>query len=175
MFQLYHGEKKINVKENRRGNQEWTIQIHWQCIWIVFILCLCVPNVASVSGLSSSCVFVYPMLPAHLDCLRPVSLYTQCYQGFGTVFALGRYTGNIGYTRHGTKTVQIHWEHWVYKDTGRRQSRYTGNIGYTKTQDEDSPDTLATMGTQDTGRRQTKHKNTTQKTKKMSCPLRFLH
>ena len=30
MFQLYHGEKKINVKENRRGNQEWTIQIHWQ-------------------------------------------------------------------------------------------------------------------------------------------------
>jgi hypothetical protein len=28
--QLYHGEKKINVNENRRGNQEWTIQIHWQ-------------------------------------------------------------------------------------------------------------------------------------------------
>jgi len=21
---------KINVKENRRGNQEWTIQRHWQ-------------------------------------------------------------------------------------------------------------------------------------------------
>ena len=30
IFQLYHGGKKINVKETRRGNQEWTIQIHWQ-------------------------------------------------------------------------------------------------------------------------------------------------
>jgi len=23
-------EKKINVRENGRGNQEWTIQRHWQ-------------------------------------------------------------------------------------------------------------------------------------------------
>ena len=77
----------------------------YQCLWIVFVLCLvcpmlpvsldclrpvsCVPNVTSVSGLSSSCVLcaqcyqclwivfvlclVFPMLPVSLDCLRPVS------------------------------------------------------------------------------------------------------
>ena len=74
-------------------------------VLFVFVLCLvcpmlpvsldclrpvsCVPNVASVSGLSSSCVLcaqycqclwivfvlcpVCPMLPVSLDCLRPVS------------------------------------------------------------------------------------------------------
>jgi hypothetical protein len=24
------GRMKINVRENRRGNQDWTIQSHWQ-------------------------------------------------------------------------------------------------------------------------------------------------
>jgi hypothetical protein len=57
-------------------------------------------------------------------------------------------TGNIGHTRHATKTIQRHWQHWVQKtrdkdnpetlatlatqDTRRRQSRDTGNIGYTR-------------------------------------------
>ena len=26
-----------------------------------------------------------------------------------------RYTGNIGHTRHKTKTIQIHWQHWTHK------------------------------------------------------------
>ena len=24
------GKQEINIRENRRDNQEWTIQIHWQ-------------------------------------------------------------------------------------------------------------------------------------------------
>jgi hypothetical protein len=60
--------KQINVRENRSGNEEWTIQNHWQHwvhkTWLLlrfsltFICCVClrpvscVPNVASVSCLS---------------------------------------------------------------------------------------------------------------------------
>jgi hypothetical protein len=83
---------------------------------IVFVLCL-----------------VYPMLPVSLDCLRPVSclpnvacvfglssscvLFTQCCLCLWIVFVLGkqdtgrrqsRDTGNIGQTRHRTKTIQRH-------------------------------------------------------------------
>jgi hypothetical protein len=46
---------------------------------------------------------------------------------------------NIGYTRHRTKTIQRHRQHWVHK-----------------TQDEDNPETSTTLGTQDTGRRQSR-------------------
>jgi hypothetical protein len=139
----------------------------------------CVPNVTSVSELSSSCLLcthsetlvtlgtqetgrrqfrdtgnigytrdrtkiilvivlslVYPMLPVSLNWLRPVScvpnvtnvselssscvLCTQCYQEdhSETLVTLGtqetrrrqfRDTGNIGYTRDRTKTIQRHW------------------------------------------------------------------
>jgi hypothetical protein len=47
----------FGVRENRSGNQEWTIQRHWQNwvhktgAFIFFVLCL-----------------VYPMLPVSLDC-----------------------------------------------------------------------------------------------------------
>ena len=44
-----------------------------------------------------------------------------------------RETGNTGYTRQKTKTIQRNWQHWVHK-----------------TQDEDNPEKLATLGTQDT-------------------------
>ena len=62
-----------------------------------------------------------------------------------------RDSGNIGYTRHRTKTIQRQWQHRVHK-----------------TQDKDNLETVATSGTQDTGQRQTKQKNTTQITKMMS-------
>jgi hypothetical protein len=95
-----------------------------------------VPNGASVSGLSIlNCPFgflwivfvlclVSPMLPVSLDCLRPVSC---------------RDTGNIRLTRHRTKTIQRHWQHWAHK-----------------TQNDDNPETLAILGSQDTGRRQSR-------------------
>jgi len=50
-----------------------------------------------------------------------------------------RDTDNIGYTRHRTKTIQRHWQHWVHK-----------------THDKDNPETLTTLGTQDTWQRQSK-------------------
>ena len=50
-----------------------------------------------------------------------------------------RDTGSMGYTKHGTKTIQRHWQHGVYK-----------------TQDEDNLETLAAWGTQDRGRRQSR-------------------
>jgi Flp pilus assembly protein TadB len=74
--------KQINVRENRRGNQKWIIQRHWQhwaqdierrqkkqinvrenrrvyLFFFVSVLCL-VPNVASVSGLSIfDCLFCF--------------------------------------------------------------------------------------------------------------------
>jgi hypothetical protein len=62
----------------------------YQCLWIVFVLCL-----------------VYPMLPVSQDCLRP-ALGTQ-----DTGQRQSRDTGNIGYTRHRTKTIQRHRQHWV--------------------------------------------------------------
>ena len=56
-----------------------------------------------------------------------------------------RDTGNIGYTRHWTKTIQRYWQHWIHK-----------------TQDEDNPETLATLDTQDTEQRQTQQKHNTE-------------
>jgi hypothetical protein len=68
----------------------------------------CLPNVVSVSGLSSSCV-----------------LSAQCCQCLRIVFVLR------------PKTILRHWQH-----------------GADKTQDEDNPETLTTLGRQDAGRRQ---------------------
>jgi hypothetical protein len=90
-----------------------TIQRHWQhwvhktqcyqCLWIVFVLCL-----------------VYPMLPVSLDCLCPVSCVSNVTSVSGLSSSLtldtqdtgrrqSRDTGNIGYTRHRTTTIQRHW------------------------------------------------------------------
>jgi hypothetical protein len=111
----------------------------YQCRWIVFVLCLvcptlpvsldclrpvsCVPNVTSVSRLSSSCVLctqryqclwivfvlcvVCPTLPVSLDCLRSVSCFPMGTQDTGR--RQSRDTGNVGYARHRTKTIQRHW------------------------------------------------------------------
>ena len=70
-----------------------------------------------------------------------------------------RDTGNIGYTRHRTKTnktrgnqewtIQRNWQHWVHKTQGEdKQNKGQSRI--------DNPEKLATLDTQDTGRRQTK-------------------
>jgi hypothetical protein len=75
----------------------------WQCLWIVFIICL-----------------VYPLL---------------CTQDTG--WRQFRDTGSNGHTRHRMKTIQRHWQQRAHN-----------------TQDEDNPETLATMDTQDTGWRQ---------------------
>ena len=90
-----------------------------------------------------------------------------------------RDTGNIGNTRHRTKTIQRHWQHWEHRT--KTIQRHWQNWEH-KTLDKDNTETLATLGTQDTGQRQyrdtgkignTRHKiktnkNITQKTKKMS-------
>jgi uncharacterized protein YhhL (DUF1145 family) len=108
----------------------------YQCLWIVFVLSLvypmlpmslnclrpvsCVHNVTSVSELSSSCLLctqcyqclwivivlslVYPMLPVSLNSETLVTLGTQ-----ETGRRQFRDTGNIGYTRDRTKTIQRHW------------------------------------------------------------------
>jgi hypothetical protein len=70
-----------------------------------------------------------------------------------------RDTGNIGYTRHRTKTnktrghqewtIQRHWQHWVHKT----QDKDKQNKGPSRM---DNPETLATLDTQDTGQRQIK-------------------
>jgi hypothetical protein len=107
----------------------------------------CVPNVASVPGLSSSCVLcaqccqwpwiifvlclVCPMLPVVLEYLCPVSWVPNVASGPGL--------SNIWHTRHGMKTILEHWQHWAHK-----------------TQDKDNPGTLATLGAQDTRWRQSR-------------------
>ena len=64
-----------------------------------------------------------------------------------------RDTGNIGYTRHKTKTIQRHWQHWVHKKKNKTktQHRDTGNTGYTrrKTKLKHNTETPATLGTQE--------------------------
>jgi hypothetical protein len=97
----------------------------------------CVTNVTSISGLSLSCILcdqcyqclwiifvlcpVWPMLPVSLDCLCSVSCVwshkTQDKDNPETLVTLvtqdtgqrqSRDTGNIGHTRHRTKTIQRH-------------------------------------------------------------------
>jgi hypothetical protein len=80
-----------------------------------------------------------------------------------------RETGNIGYTRHRTKTnktrgnqewtIQRNWQHWVHKT----QDEDKQNKGQSRI---DNPEKLATLGTQDTGRRQTKQKTQHRKLKR---------
>ena len=75
-----------------------------------------------------------------------------------------RDTGNIGYTRHRTKTnktrgnqewtIQRHWQHWIHK----KRDEDKQNKGQSRM---DNLETLATLDTQETGRRQNKIKNTT--------------
>ena len=54
----------------------------------VFVLCLKCLFVASVSGLSSSCILCAHLLPVSLDCLRPVSCVPICCQCLWIVFVL---------------------------------------------------------------------------------------
>jgi ribosomal protein L33 len=128
---------------------------------------------------------VYPMLPVSLDCLSsPYVLCTQCCQFLWIVclrlMSCVPNVGNIGYTRHKTKTnnpekpatlgtqdirrrqtIQRNWQHWVHKTEGEdKQSRETGNIGYTRHKAKtNNPEKLATLGTQDIRRRQTIQKS----------------
>jgi hypothetical protein len=118
-----HWVHKTKDKQNKTRTQQEQIQRnrqHWvhktkdkqcyQCLWIVFVLSLvypmlpvslnchrpvsCVPNVTSVSELSSSCLLSETL----------VTLGTQ---------ETGRWQfrdiGNIGYTRDRTMTIQRHW------------------------------------------------------------------
>jgi hypothetical protein len=90
--------KQINVRENRRSNQEWTIQRNWQR-WVHKTAPSVFSNV-SMFCLSSSCL-----------------LCTQCCQFLWIVHSWlllrsegaikngqFRETGNVGYIRHRTKT-----------------------------------------------------------------------
>jgi hypothetical protein len=55
-----------------------------------------------------------------------------------------RDTGNIGNTRHRTKTIQRYWEH---KTQDKDNTETLATLG---TQDKDNTEILATLGTQDT-------------------------
>jgi hypothetical protein len=137
---------RTKIRENQRGNQEWTIQklwqhwVHrtetiqklWQHLWfsLIFVLCL-----------------VYPMLSQFLDCpcliapllfcnLCPVDTGQRLLKSKGAIkHGQSRNSDNIGYTRHRTKirenqrgnqewTIQKLWQHWVHKtqDKGYRKS-----------------------------------------------------
>jgi hypothetical protein len=39
-----------------------------------------------------------------------------------------RDTGNIGYTRHRTKTIQRYWQHWVHKTQDEDKQNKTHDI-----------------------------------------------
>jgi Flp pilus assembly protein TadB len=52
--QIHKTQDKINTRVNRRDNQEWTTQRHWLCIWCC--QCLCV--IHSWSSLLFTLVFI---------------------------------------------------------------------------------------------------------------------
>jgi hypothetical protein len=55
-----------------------------------------------------------------------------------------RDTGNIWYTRHRTKKIQIHWQHRPQKTRDEEKEKKKGQAQI------DNPDTLATPRTKDT-------------------------
>ena len=55
------------------------------CFWTVHFSVLCVPNVASVSGLFIPLCRMYPMLPVFLDCPFLCVVYAECCQCFWIV------------------------------------------------------------------------------------------
>ena len=61
-----------------------------------------------------------------------------------------RDTDNIGHTRHRTKTIQRHRQHWAHKTQDKDNPETQTTLGTHKTQDKDSPETETTLGTQDT-------------------------
>jgi hypothetical protein len=95
----------------------------YQCLWIVIVLSLvypmlpvslnclrsvsCVPNVTSVSELSSSCLLCTQWVHKRQDEDNSETLVTLGTQE--TARWQFRDTGNIGYTRDRTKTIQRHW------------------------------------------------------------------
>jgi hypothetical protein len=82
-------QDRTKGRENRRGNQEWTIQRNWQH-WV--------PKIS----LTFLQWLVYPMLPVSLDC--PFLIASS---GFSNLWKTeeaikngqSKETGNIGYTR----------------------------------------------------------------------------
>jgi hypothetical protein len=91
--------------------------------------------------------------------------------------------GNIGYTRHRTKsnkaknttqnsgnqekTIQKPWQHWVHQTQDEVKQSKKHNTEQWQSR-KDNTETLATLGTPDTGRSQTKQKTQHRKLKNMS-------
>jgi hypothetical protein len=70
-----------------------------------------------------------------------------------------RDTGNIGHTRHRTKTFQRHRQHWAHtRHMTKTIQRHRQHWAH-KTQDKDNPETQTTLGTQDTGQRQSRDRD----------------
>jgi hypothetical protein len=97
----------------------------------------CMPNVASVSGLSSFYVFVCLMLPVSLGCLRSMSCMPNvaCVSGLSILYCSFVYFCQIriAYTHYSyTRSVQLTTYHWLIlmHPSGREQDSHVIKVNF---------------------------------------------
>jgi hypothetical protein len=87
---------------------------------------------------------VCPMLSVSLDCLCPVSCVPNivCVSGLSLscVLCVPNVVGVSGLSRHRTKTIQRHRQHWAHKTQDKDNPETQTTLGTHKTQDKDNPE-----------------------------------